>query len=415
MEYHLQNVRTGETLSLQPQRTLIGTAKHATIRTSEGSPYLAALAVRYPTGWAVHGLSHDHKVTFNRKPLRVAQQFAMKKSDLLVIGEDRFTVVSPRSESAVSAIPANAPPTCFAYIRNPDGMEECRTVDHDLLFGRLTGCHVQLSDSRLSRLSALLASHGGEWYIHSLSEKPLGRNRQAVQNFSQVEDGDELIIGPLVVRIEFQTVSESSASDFPSDTETEGTPESSKGQESDLVAMHQAGFLLEQWLKKQTPVAVQTAGGISGWLEAQRDRLKRFWFDTPETTAARSLSAAGRPNDAFAILDRAIRARPESPQLLRELYRLYEAVGLIDLCHRPLRQIEKLAIARGTADAWVLETLARLCERLGKSQPGMFDRAIAYWNKLEALTGVSHARERAAALAIRTIREGGYEKTDHDA
>src|SRR5262245_47430354 len=59
MDYHLQNLRTGETFALSPQRTLIGTAEHATIRTAEGGPYLAALAVRYPSGWALYGLSND--------------------------------------------------------------------------------------------------------------------------------------------------------------------------------------------------------------------------------------------------------------------------------------------------------------------------------------------------------------------
>ena len=47
------------------------------------------------------------------------------------------------------------------------------------------------------------------------------------------------------------------------------------------------------------------------------------------------------------------------------VYRLYESVGLTDLCYRPLRQIEKLAAARGGSDVWVLEALARVCERLG--------------------------------------------------
>src|SRR5581483_997301 len=125
----------------------------------------------------------------------------------------------------------------------------------------------------------------------------------------------------------------------------------------------------------------------------------RFWRDTPETTAARGLRAAGRFADAFAILDRAVRARPDSPELLRELYRLYDAAGLTDLCYRPLRQIEKLAAARGVPDPWVLETLARVCERLGRRDSAMFDRALGYWTKLEAATGVSYARERAAAMA----------------
>jgi hypothetical protein len=154
--------------------------------------------------------------------------------------------------------------------------------------------------------------------------------------------------------------------------------------------------------------------GLGGWLGAQRDRLRRFWLDTPETTAARSLRAAGRPEEAFAVLDRAIRARPDSPDLLRELYRLYDAIGFIDLCFRPLRQIEKLATARGQQDNWVLETLARLCERLGRDSPSMIDRAISYWSKLEAATGISYSRQKTDALAIRALREGGYAGAQDD-
>ncbi len=108
------------------------------------------------------------------------------------------------------------------------------------------------------------------------------------------------------------------------------------------------------------------------------------------------------------MLDRAIRARPDSPGLLRELYRLYEAVGLTDLCYGPLRQAEKLSEAGTAPDPWVLEALARLCERLGPARAGMFDRAIAYWTKLEAATGVSYDRERTALLARRALRDGGF-------
>jgi hypothetical protein len=129
---------------------------------------------------------------------------------------------------------------------------------------------------------------------------------------------------------------------------------------------------------------------------------------------ARVLRTTGRPDEAFTVLNRALRARPDSPNLLRELYRLYDAVGLHDLCFRPLRQIEKLANSRGGADTWVLETLARLCERLGKQRPGMFDRAISYWNKLERATGINYAREKAATMASRTLVESGFAKISGD-
>jgi hypothetical protein len=97
------------------------------------------------------------------------------------------------------------------------------------------------------------------------------------------------------------------------------------------------------------------------------------------------------------------------------LYRLYEGVGLLDLCYRPLRQIHKLATARGAPDTWALETLARLCERLGQERPDMLDRAVGYWKKLEAATGVSYARERTAAMARRALRDGGFPSAHENA
>jgi hypothetical protein len=310
-------------------------------------------------------------------------------------------------------------------------MEECRAVDHDLLFGRLSFCHVQLADTRLSRLSALLAAHDGSWYVHTLSKKPIGRNRKAVNTFAQVEDGDELLIGPLVVRIELRAAADSPpplspVSDLTASSRHSAMPRSAQsagptdfGESTDdgsgshqlapdLSELRAGAQRLEQWLKGQNPSAIEPKGGLGGWLDAQRDRLRRFWYDTPETTAARSLRTAGRLDEAFGVLDRAIRARPDGPELLRELYRLYDAVGFIDLCFRPLRQIEKLAQARGSPDTWVLETLARVCERMGREKPSMIDRAIHYWNKLEAATGVSYSRNRTDAMALRALHEGGY-------
>ena len=427
MDFHLQNVRTGEIVKLPPERALIGAAEHADVLTDD-SPYLAALAVRYPTGWALFGLS-DEGVRFNRRPLRAAQRVTPRKGDLLAIGESRFTFLAPNTapDDESEAEEEGAPPDCFAYITNPDGMEECRAVDHDLLFGRLEGCHVQLSDTRLSRLGALLASHAGTWYIHTLSKKALGRNRKAVNHFARVADGDELLIGPLVVRIEIRPptaeraalpaltgsrerppLSESSIlTDLPASTDgLGGAPD--PGSSLDILALHARGQQLENWLKKQPLPVQEPKSGLGGWLGAQRDRLRRFWLDTPETTSARSLRTAGRLDDAFTVLDRAIRTRPDGPELLRELYRLYEAVALLDLCYRPLRQIEKLAQARGTSDPWVFETLARLCERLGRERPEMYDRAIGYWNKLESATGQSCNHQKNDVMARRALHEGGY-------
>ena len=60
----------------------------------------------------------------------------------------------------------------------------------------------------------------------------------------------------------------------------------------------------------------------------------------------------------------------------------------------------------------MLEALAKLCERLGAERASMFDRALAYWSKLEAATGNSCARQRADVMARRALREGGYTGSD---
>ncbi len=421
MDFHLQNLRTGEAHALNPHRTLIGSAEHANIRTSVSCPYLAALVVRYPDAWIVRGLSSDAGVTFNRQPLRVTEFATPQPGDMLAIGQDRFRFVSPRI--AAEAPPSEPDlPTCNATVRYPDGMEECRAVDHDLLFGRLPECHVHYPDKKLSRLSALIASHGGQWYVHTLSQKPIARNGLLVMNFVPLDDGDELRIGPLVVGIEIHTASVDTPAPQRADTGDDSydtsdsagltadmseTADPDTQPETDLAELHLAGQRLEIFLRAHKPAA-PTQTGLSGWLGAQRDRLSRFWYDTPEATSARSLCAAGKPAQAFEILDRAIRTRPDSPELLRELYRLYESLNFLDLCFRPLRQIEKLAKVRSKTDTWVLETLAKLCERLGRQSQEMFERALHYWNKLENLTGISYARERSATMATRAMRDGGF-------
>lgn len=434
MNFQLLNVRTGETYPLDPDRTLIGTADHAAIRTA-GGPHLAALLVRYPAGWVVHGLSDDPDVTFNRQALKVTQQAAPQAFDVFAVGDDLFRFVPDGGWVPDEDVSPDPPPSCFVYVRDPDGVEECRAVDHDLLFGRLRVCHVWFPDSRLSRLAALLAAHSGQWYLHALAKGPVGRNRRAVTGFAPVRDGDELLIGPLVVRVEIRAptpadVPHPPAHHEPAEDEapSSSTAEMSEGTletalplepepQPDGSTFRAAAIKLDQWLKAHEPAAGSAGsagGGLGGWLGAQKQRLARFWYDTPEATSARGLRAAGRADEAFAVLDRAVRARPDSPELLRELYRLYDAVGLTDLCYRPLRQIEKLAAARGGTDTWVLEALARVCGRLGRTRPGMSDRAIGYWAKLERATGVSYAKERDAVRAAKALRESGFTKAADD-
>jgi pSer/pThr/pTyr-binding forkhead associated (FHA) protein len=445
MDFYLENLRTGEQFAVDPNRTLIGNAEHATIRTAESGPFLAALIVSYPTGWSVHGLTDD-RVLFNGNPLCVTRQVTPQPDDVLEVDKERFRFVAVPDSAQDNYPPQEAEtlPSCFAYIRFPDGMEECRVVDHNLLFGRLRACHVRYPDTKLSRLNALLAAHGNIWYVHSLTKNVIARNRQKVSGFAILEDGDELFIGPLVVRIEMRiqtaaesrelneqlhssqetvasvaepqkTATSSSLTDAPT---VETTLSSSEHNGEDLApgvtAIYASGARLDQWLKAHSPES-GSHHGLSSWFGAQRERLKRFWFDTPETTTARVLRNGGKPNEAFVVLDRALRARPDSPDLLRELYRLYDSIGLHDLCFRPLRQIEKLANAREAPDTWVLETLAKLCERLGRKKPIMFDRAMNYWTKLERATGVNYAREKAATMASRTLVVSGYAKmTEED-
>src|SRR4051812_6204238 len=88
MDYILHNTRTGEAHLLNPARATVGATRHATITTQPDGPTLAALVVRYPSGWAVHGLSDDATVTFNGAPLRVTDRAAPRPDDELAVGTD---------------------------------------------------------------------------------------------------------------------------------------------------------------------------------------------------------------------------------------------------------------------------------------------------------------------------------------
>src|SRR5688572_20001466 len=131
MDCLLQNLRTGDTFALNPHRNLIGTAPHATIRTADGGPFLVALVVNYPGGWAVHGLADDPAVTFNRRPFRVGDRVTPQPGDVLAVGEEKLRFLLPRRVVPPPDVP---PPACFATVHDPDETEECRAVDHDLLF-----------------------------------------------------------------------------------------------------------------------------------------------------------------------------------------------------------------------------------------------------------------------------------------
>ena len=62
----------------------------------------------------------------------------------------------------------------------------------------------------------------------------------------------------------------------------------------DPLALQARGQQLENWLKRHRLLSpTQRAGGLSGWLGAQRDKLKRFWLDTPETTASAINGSSG--------------------------------------------------------------------------------------------------------------------------
>lgn len=408
MDYLLHNSQTGDARLLDPPWATVGSAPYVTLRTADG-PHLAALVVRYPAGWVVHGLSDDPGVLLNRTPLGVNARATPWPGDELVVGQERLRFVSAAGKPEPPRVAADPPP-CFAYVRYPDGMEECRAVDHDLLFGRRSICHVHLNDKRLSRLSALLASHAGKWYLHALAQCPVSCNGDTVEGFTPIDDGDELRVGPLVVRVELRVPQTPAQAESQDSYDTEIGPATDDGIEPPFQA---AALALDNWLRRVSPATTTPPpSGLSRWFGAQRNKLQRFWYDTPDATAARAMRSAGKVAEAFALLDKAIRARPDSPQLLRELYRLYDSQGMTDLCYRPLRQIEKLADGQGGSDAWVLEALARVCERLADQNPGMLDRAVTYWNKVEAATGVSRARERSTLLASRALRANGFKPTD---
>lgn len=434
MPISLINMRTGESHPIDPERTLVGSGSHADVRLPDGSPFLAAVVVEYPGGWAVHPLTEDPPLTLNGRPLAIGDRAAPRHQDMLAVDGHRFQFEFDEESSHAPKAAARTSPFNIT-IRGSDGMEEFRVVDHDLLIGRLGLCHVQYAYTTLSRLNVLFSCDGGDWWAVNLAKGPVGRIRPGeepvrIGRRTTLLHGDELIVGPLHLKIEIPTPAAEPPIGFAEpllapppaapkkkyrkgDMTDEHVPtdvavssfDASPPTEADNVklGLHLAGVRLDSWLKSQK---LQAATEKSSW--GILKKLADFWTDTPETTRARGLASTGKLSEAFEVLEKAIRARPENPALLRELYRLYTTAGLGELCYRPLRHIEKLADARGKPDAWVLEELARVCTSLGPTNLSLFDRAIQYWNKLELVTGRSCSREKQDTLGRRALVEGGF-------
>ena len=348
-----------------------------------------------------------------------------RHQDMLAIDDTRFQFDFDEEERERRPTKTKARVyTCHINVRAADGMEEFRAVDHDLLFGRMAVCHVHYAYSTLSRMNALVACDEGDWWVFNLAKGPLARSRPGeartrIDRRAMLAHEDELAVGPLLVRFELLA---SAVQDQPlafadeprSAPETEDdqpsyspvptfeTPAPESETSPGLPSLHLSAMRLDHWLKAQDPQPPEKGGW--GILK----KLADFWTDTPETTRARGLANSGRLPESFEVLEKAIRARPENPGLLRELYRLYKAAEFGDLCYRPLRQIEKVMKARGKPDPWVLEELARVCTLLGATDVTMYDRAMNYWSKLEAATGASRSRENQDTRGRRALQEGGF-------
>src|SRR5215210_3076475 len=183
----LRDARTGDAHPLDPERALIGRAEHADVRPGSG-PLLAALVVRYPSGWAVHALSDNPPLVLNGKPLALGKRAPLGHDDVLEFGEVAYRVEADHRGSAQHrALGDEGPTVCHVTVRGPDGLEECRVIDHDILIGRLPVCHVSYPDKRLSRVNAVLAADAGTWYVHNLAKGPIGQNRQRVEYSSPLE------------------------------------------------------------------------------------------------------------------------------------------------------------------------------------------------------------------------------------
>ncbi|HUR55482.1 MAG TPA: FHA domain-containing protein [Gemmataceae bacterium] len=430
----MTNMRSGESHPVDPERTLIGYAAHADIPLPDDAAYLAALVAQYPSGWVVHSLTEDPPLMLNGGVVPVGHRVTPKHEDMLAVAGHRFQFEFDAEEQGKwPATPAKKRIyTCHITTRASDGMEEFRAVDHDLTIGRMALCHVHYAYSTLSRMNALLACDRGDWSVFNLAKGPIakgksGAPRVRIDKRALLESGDVVTIGPLLVRFEIPAGAvqdeapagladdpprkprrapppddDSQSTEFPSATFDTLAPPDSDAELGGKVSLPSAARKLDHWLKGQAPQPPEKGGW--GILK----KLADFWTDTPETTRARGLANGGQLREAFEVLEKAIRARPDNPGLLRELYRLYKTAGLGHMCYRPLRHIEKVMKARGKPDPWVLEELARVCASLGPTDPSMFDRAMEYWTKLETATGASRSREKQDTMGQRALFEGGF-------
>jgi tetratricopeptide (TPR) repeat protein len=354
---------------------------------------------------------------------------------MLAVDGNRFQFEFDEAERERPAPPMTTKKvyTCHITTRAADGMEEFRAVDHDLIFGRMAVCHVHYAYTTLSRMNALLACDRGDWWVFNLAKGPIAKgrpheSRTRIDKRALLETGDEITIGPLLVRFEipagavqdeppialaddppkksrrYPHPDDDPATELPSATfDTLAPPDDEAGTEEDGTGrLRSAARKLDRWLKGQDPQPPDKGGW--GILK----KIADFWTDTPETTRARGLANSGQWNEAFEVLQKAIQARPDNPGLLRELYRLYKAAELGNLCYRPLRHIEKVMKARGKPDPWVLEELAKVCAALGPNDLSMFDRAMQYWTKLEAATKTSYSRQKQDTMGQRALFEGGF-------